>query len=165
LLKKQQFLVRASFLEIYNEEIRDLLSRDPKNKLELKEDVERGVYVKDLISYVVKSVEEMEHVLNAGKKNRSVGATQMNQVHPPPFGQSELALFPLCFTPPPAPRHVCYRRTSVIIASPPPPPLFEEVPIAHQPHPRTQDSSRSHSVFSIVVERTSRGEDGSKCAI
>eukprot|EP00961_Rhodomonas_salina_P114201 1536344-Rhodomonas_salina.1 len=50
----QNFLVRASFLEIYNEEVRDLLSKDPKNKLELKEDVDRGVYVKDLTSYVVK---------------------------------------------------------------------------------------------------------------
>lgn len=28
--ENQQFLVRASYLEIYNEEIRDLLSRDPK---------------------------------------------------------------------------------------------------------------------------------------
>ncbi len=60
------FLVRASFLEIYNEEVRDLLSKDPKNKLELKEDVDRGVYVKDLTSYVVKGVTEMENVLLAG---------------------------------------------------------------------------------------------------
>ena len=53
---EQNFLVRASYLEIYNEEVRDLLSKDPKNKLELKEDVDRGVYVKDLTSYVVKAI-------------------------------------------------------------------------------------------------------------
>lgn len=41
-----QFLVRASYLEIYNEEIRDLLSKEPKNSLELKENVDSGVYVK-----------------------------------------------------------------------------------------------------------------------
>jgi hypothetical protein len=35
-------------------QVRDLLSKDPKNKLELKEDPDRGVYVKDLTSYVVK---------------------------------------------------------------------------------------------------------------
>jgi hypothetical protein len=75
----KQFLVRASYLEIYNEEIRDLLSKDPKNKLELKENVDSGVYVKDLTSFVVKSVAEIDHVLQAGKKNRSVGATLMNQ--------------------------------------------------------------------------------------
>ena len=43
--------------EIYNEEIRDLLSRNPKNKLELKEDQDGGVFVKDLSNYVVKSGE------------------------------------------------------------------------------------------------------------
>jgi hypothetical protein len=51
-----QYLVRASYLEIYNEEIRDLLSKDPKNSLELKENVDSGVYVKDLTSFVVKNV-------------------------------------------------------------------------------------------------------------
>lgn len=39
------FLVRASFLEIYNEEIRDLLGKDPKKKLDLKEHPDTGVYV------------------------------------------------------------------------------------------------------------------------
>ncbi|EGB07026.1 hypothetical protein AURANDRAFT_59154 [Aureococcus anophagefferens] len=74
----QQFLVRASYLEIYNEEIRDLLSKDPKNKLELKENVDSGVYVKDLTSFIVKSSHEIDQVMQAGKKNRSVGATLMN---------------------------------------------------------------------------------------
>ena len=76
----QQFLVRASYLEIYNEEIRDLLSKDPKNHLELKENMDSGVYVKDLTSFVVKNATEIDHVQQAGKKNRSVGATLMNQV-------------------------------------------------------------------------------------
>jgi hypothetical protein len=73
-----QYLVRASYLEIYNEEIRDLLSKDPKNSLELKENIDSGVYVKDLTSFVVKNVAEIDHVMQAGKKNRSVGATLMN---------------------------------------------------------------------------------------
>ena len=77
--QNQQFLVRASYLEIYNEEIRDLLSKDPKNSLELKENMDSGVYVKDLTSFVVKNVTEIDHVMQAGKKNRSVGATLMNQ--------------------------------------------------------------------------------------
>ena len=38
--------MRASYLEIYNEEIRDLLGKDPKNKLDLKENIDSGVYVK-----------------------------------------------------------------------------------------------------------------------
>jgi len=72
------YLVRASYLEIYNEEIRDLLGKDPKMKLDLKEK-DTGVYVKDLTSYVVRSVKEIDQVMNIGQKNRSVGATLMNQ--------------------------------------------------------------------------------------
>jgi hypothetical protein len=51
-----EFLVRASYLEIYNEDVRDLLSKNAQNKLDLKETPESGVYVKDLTSYVVKTV-------------------------------------------------------------------------------------------------------------
>ena len=76
----QQYLVRASYLEIYNEEIRDLLAKDPKNRLDLKENVDSGVYVKDLTSFVVKSTHEIDQVMQSGKKNRSVGSTLMNQV-------------------------------------------------------------------------------------
>ena len=73
-----KFLVHASYLEIYNEEIRDLLGKDHKHKLELKEHPERGVYVKDLTMHPVHSVVEMEKVMDLGGKNRSVGATLMN---------------------------------------------------------------------------------------
>lgn len=75
----KEFLVRASFLEIYNEEVRDLLSKNPQNRLELKENVDSGVYVKNLTSFVVKGVSEIVNVLEVGKKNRTVGSTKMNQ--------------------------------------------------------------------------------------
>lgn len=61
--ENKQYLVRASFLEIYNEEIRDLLSKNPKDKLELKEHKDSGVYVKGLNAFVVKSVPEIRNVL------------------------------------------------------------------------------------------------------
>lgn len=75
----QQYLVRASYLEIYQEEIRDLLSKDQTKRLELKERADTGVYVKDLLSFVCKSVREIEHVMTVGNQNRSVGATNMNE--------------------------------------------------------------------------------------
>jgi kinesin family protein 3/17 len=75
----KQFLVRASYLEIYQEEIRDLLSKDQKRRLELKERPDTGVYVKDLSSFVTKSVKEIEHVMNVGNQNRAVGRTNMNE--------------------------------------------------------------------------------------
>ena len=75
---ERQFLVRASYLEIYNEDIRDLLGKVVTNKLELGETAEGGIYVKDLTSVVVKSAAEVDAVLQAGKKNRVTGATKMN---------------------------------------------------------------------------------------
>ncbi|KAM3872427.1 kinesin-like protein KIF3B [Diretmus argenteus] len=77
--QNQQYLVRASYLEIYQEEIRDLLSKDQLRRLELKERPDTGVYVKDLSSFVTKSVREIEHVMNVGNQNRSVGSTNMNE--------------------------------------------------------------------------------------
>lgn len=55
------------------EEIRDLLSKDQKQHLDLKERPDTGVYVKDLSSFVAKSVKEIEHVMNIGNQNRAVG--------------------------------------------------------------------------------------------
>lgn len=62
----KEYLVRASYLEIYNEDIRDLLSKNPQTKLELKESTDKGVYVKDLMQFVVKSVQEINSVLQVG---------------------------------------------------------------------------------------------------
>ncbi|NXH47308.1 KIF3B protein, partial [Dicaeum eximium] len=77
--QNQQYLVRASYLEIYQEEIRDLLSKDQSKRLELKERPDTGVFVKDLTTIVTKSVKEIEHIMNLGNQNRSVGATNMNE--------------------------------------------------------------------------------------
>ena len=58
---------------------RDLLSKDQTKRLQLKERPDSGVQVKDLQSFVVKSVAEIEQVLTVGNQNRSVGATNMNE--------------------------------------------------------------------------------------
>ena len=44
--ENEKYLVRVSYLEIYQEEIRDLLSKDHKSRLELREKPDTGVYVK-----------------------------------------------------------------------------------------------------------------------
>lgn len=75
----QQYLVRSSYLEIYQEEMRDLLAKDQSKRLELKERADIGIYVKDLSSFVCKSVNEIEHVMTIGNQNRAVGATNMNE--------------------------------------------------------------------------------------
>lgn len=74
-----KFLVRASYLEIYNEEIRDLLGEDTKQKLEVKEHPDKGVYVRALSQHTVHSVGECEKIMDTGWRNRSVGYTLMNK--------------------------------------------------------------------------------------
>ncbi|XP_071388547.1 kinesin-like protein KIF3C isoform X1 [Centroberyx affinis] len=77
----KQYLVRASYLEIYREEVRDLLDPNHANAraLDLRESPETGVYVRDLTSCVCKSVKEIEEVMNVGNQARAVGATDMNE--------------------------------------------------------------------------------------
>ena len=73
-----KFLVRCSYLEIYNEEIHDLLvdnGRGQPAKLELKEDPNKGVFVKDLNCLIVKSIPEIERAMNFGTSNRKVAET------------------------------------------------------------------------------------------
>ncbi|MED6276657.1 hypothetical protein CHARACLAT_005239 [Characodon lateralis] len=77
--QNQKYLVRSSYLEIYQEEIRDLLCKDNNKKLELKENPDYGIYVKDLSSVVTKNATEIEHVMNIGNQSRSVGFTNMNE--------------------------------------------------------------------------------------
>jgi len=74
-----RFLVRVSYLEIYNEEVRDLLGKDQKKRLHLKERPDVGVYVKDLSTFVVNNADDMDRIMTIGHKNRSVGATDMNE--------------------------------------------------------------------------------------
>lgn len=75
-----RFLVRASYLEIYNEEIRDLLCKpEERSKLELKEDQETGIFVKNLSWFVVKDEHELDKLMKKGAKSRSVGSTLMNE--------------------------------------------------------------------------------------
>ncbi|XP_060082494.1 kinesin-like protein KIF3A [Ylistrum balloti] len=73
-----RFLVRVSYLEIYNEEVRDLLGKDQHQKLEVKERPDVGVYVKDLSNFVVNNADDMDRIMTVGNKNRVVGATNMN---------------------------------------------------------------------------------------
>jgi kinesin family protein 5 len=72
-----EFTVKVSFIEIYNEKIRDLL--DPKkNDLKVHENKEQGVYVKDMTESYVGGEDEVFSLLKVGNENRSIGATDMN---------------------------------------------------------------------------------------
>ncbi|XP_067623644.1 kinesin-like protein Klp68D [Eurosta solidaginis] len=72
-----QFLVDVSYLEIYMEELRDLLKPNSKH-LEVRERGS-GVYVPNLHAVHCKSVDDMLNVMHIGNKNRTVGFTNMNE--------------------------------------------------------------------------------------
>ncbi|XP_060534014.1 osmotic avoidance abnormal protein 3 isoform X4 [Cylas formicarius] len=78
-----KYLALVSYLEIYNEQIRDLLVPNDKmatsSTLSLKETPNEGVTVPGLTQHPVHNVNECENFLNVGSKNRMIGATLMNQ--------------------------------------------------------------------------------------
>ena len=71
--------VVLSYLEIYNENIRDLLS-GKNDFLELREDSSRGVVVAGITYVPARSPEEVLTFLRKGNKNRSQEATGANEV-------------------------------------------------------------------------------------
>jgi hypothetical protein len=73
----QQFLVRVSFVEIYNEEVRDLLNKNVKNKLNLREK-DGAFYVEDCKVIQVENAQQMMGIMMAGGEIRATGATKMN---------------------------------------------------------------------------------------
>lgn len=77
---EESFVVTVTYLEIYNEEVRDLLSIDPNKKLAIRERCDVGVYVKDLMGFTVDSIESITELLNRGNKNRVTRSTSMNDV-------------------------------------------------------------------------------------
>ncbi|CAG9772397.1 unnamed protein product [Ceutorhynchus assimilis] len=72
------YLVTVTFMEIYNEQIRDLLNNN-KKKLEIRERADLGVYVKHLTGINVESIEQVYDIISNGTKNRALGATNLNQ--------------------------------------------------------------------------------------
>ncbi|KAI7981329.1 Kinesin-like protein KIN-12A [Camellia lanceoleosa] len=76
---KQQLMYqcRCSFLEIYNEQITDLLDPSQRN-LQIREDVKSGVYVENLTEECVSTMKDVTQLLIKGLSNRRTGATSIN---------------------------------------------------------------------------------------
>ncbi|XP_063774231.1 centromere-associated protein E isoform X2 [Pseudophryne corroboree] len=75
----REFLLRVSYMEIYNETVTDLLCDDGKKKpLEIREDFNRNVYVASLTEELVMTPEHVMKWIKKGEKNRHYGETKMN---------------------------------------------------------------------------------------
>ena len=75
--KEHKYNVTVSFIQIYIEQIQDLL--DPSKKdIRIREDQERGVYLEGVTWVKVSSTNECAHVFAKGEENRATHATLMN---------------------------------------------------------------------------------------
>ncbi|KAF2090648.1 kinesin-domain-containing protein, partial [Saccharata proteae CBS 121410] len=83
----REFLLRVSYLEIYNEKINDLLSAPagpgvgpaaPQEEIKLREDSKRGVYATPLKEEIVQSPTQLLRVIARGDNARRVAGTQFN---------------------------------------------------------------------------------------
>lgn len=81
----REFLLRVSYLEIYNEKIHDLLSTPasngpgaPQEEIKLREDSKRGVYATPLKEEIVQSPTQLLRVIARGDHARRVAGTQFN---------------------------------------------------------------------------------------
>ncbi|KAH8699680.1 hypothetical protein BGZ61DRAFT_451124 [Ilyonectria robusta] len=77
--KATKCTVEVSYLEIYNERVRDLLNPSTKGNLKVREHPSTGPYVEDLAKLVVSGFQEIEHLMDEGNKARTVAATNMNE--------------------------------------------------------------------------------------
>ena len=76
-----RFLVRASFMQIYNEQLQDLLhppkQGQPKQPLKIRE-VPTGIYIQGLSESVVKGPQDIMELMRTGSQHRKTASTQMN---------------------------------------------------------------------------------------
>uniref|UniRef100_A0A3B3WHX5 Kinesin family member 13Ba n=1 Tax=Poecilia mexicana TaxID=48701 RepID=A0A3B3WHX5_9TELE len=78
--EEESFTVEVSYMEIYNEKVRDLL--DPKGgrqTLRVREHKVLGPYVDGLSRLAVASYKDIESLMSEGNKSRTVAATNMNE--------------------------------------------------------------------------------------
>jgi centromeric protein E len=82
----REFLLRVSYLEIYNEKIHDLLAAPvggvgpgmQQDEIKLREDPKRGVYATPLKEEIVQSPTQLLRVIHRGDTARRTGTTQWN---------------------------------------------------------------------------------------
>ena len=74
-----KFIIRASYLQIYNEFISDLLKPEKKN-LQIREDKKKGIYVDLLSEWAVRNPVDLYALLKRGTSYRTTSATNMNDV-------------------------------------------------------------------------------------
>lgn len=77
--RNSTFMVRASYLQIYNEIISDLLKTD-RTALNIREDKKKGIFVEGLSEWAVRSPNEIYSLMQKGAMSRKTAWTNKNDV-------------------------------------------------------------------------------------
>ncbi|KAM0935133.1 putative minus-end-directed kinesin ATPase [Dioscorea sansibarensis] len=74
------YSISVSVLEVYNEQIRDLLATSPSSKkLEVRQAAEGFHHIPGIVEAKVENIKEVWHVLQAGSNARAVGSNNVNE--------------------------------------------------------------------------------------
>ncbi|ORE22387.1 kinesin-domain-containing protein, partial [Rhizopus microsporus] len=77
-----RYTVTVSFIEIYNEDLHDLLNSSPPEEsppITIREDTKGNIYWTGVKEVEVQSTDDVLHYLEQGAQNRATGATDMNE--------------------------------------------------------------------------------------
>jgi hypothetical protein len=74
----RDYVLQVSVIEVYNEEVRDLLSKKKDNRLMIREDPASGVIV-GAVRREASSLNKLLALLSAGERNRVVARTTLNK--------------------------------------------------------------------------------------
>jgi len=78
--QNNDYVIKVSYVEIYNEVIRDLLIGNKKNNyLELREDGDKVVSISGVTEFKVKDPKQVIALLTTGNRRRTTESTNMNQ--------------------------------------------------------------------------------------
>ena len=77
----REYLIKLWYIEIYNENIRDLLSNNKNNNeyLELREDPIKGIIINNVTEIITNSSKDILKILKKGNKNRTTEETNANE--------------------------------------------------------------------------------------
>ena len=79
-LKNKVFTIKISYLELYNEQVIDLLTIKPSNEgIMIVEDPNKGVLLPGLSELIVKDSDEVYNYILKGNSRRTMGSTGQNQ--------------------------------------------------------------------------------------
>ncbi|CAK9312145.1 unnamed protein product [Citrullus colocynthis] len=75
---ERDFTIRISGLEIYNENVRDLLNTESGRNLKLHDDPEKGTMVEKLVEETANNDQHLRHLISICEAQRQVGETALN---------------------------------------------------------------------------------------